>query len=85
MSTGQHSDSASEQHSDSEHDSQLSNISSIKDVTKMLIGKMNKFDFCRRFLQILIVQGLGGKTGNRPGGPNQSRNSRQAKDILLDL
>ena len=58
----------SEQHSDSEQDSQLSNKSSYIDVTKLLIKKQNKFDhrfdyalFHGDFCKFLSCGGWSGK------------------------
>ena len=68
MSTEQHSDSAPEQDSDSEQDSQFSNLSSNTNVTKILIGKINKFDlrldytlFYGDFSKFLSCAGWAGK------------------------
>ena len=70
MSTEQHSDSAPEQDSDSEQDSQLSILSPIADATKILIGKINKVDhrfdyalFYGDFCKFLSCGGWAGKRG----------------------
>ena len=70
MSIEQHSDSAPEQDSDSEQDSQFSNLSSNTDVTKIFIGKINKFDhrfdyalFYGDFSKFLSCAGWAGKRG----------------------
>ena len=83
MSTEQHSDSGPEQDSDSEQDSQFSNLSSNTDITKILIRKMGNFDhrfdyalFYGDFCKFLSRAGWAGKRGIDRAGLSKVDRSR---------